>query len=160
MTWLVVLDAGPLGLVTNPRAEPDALRCQRWLKQLLLDGARVGVTEIADYEVRRELIRARKAAGLARLEALVGMAGVTYVPVSTASMRLAAEFWARARQGGRPTADPHALDCDVILAAQTELLRRQGEDAVVATTNLRHLSLFVPAAEWWTIRPEPPENVS
>ena len=151
MSRLVLLDAGPLGLVTNPRGQAEAQRCQGRLKSLLTNGARIGIAEIADYEIRRELLRANRSAGLARLESLATQPGVSYFPLTTAAMRLAAQFWAHARRRGRPTADPQALDCDVVLAAQTELVRRQGEDAIVATVNLRHLALFVPAAEWWTI---------
>lgn len=68
-------------------------------------------------------------------------------------MRLAAQLWADARRGGRPTADLHALDGDGVLAAQTRLAATPHDNIVVATTNVRHLSLFVPAAEWWTIVP-------
>ena len=68
-------------------------------------------------------------------------------------MRLAAEFWAQTRQQGRPTADPHELDCDVLIAAQVRTTFGSVNDLVVATTNVRHLSLFVPAADWWTISP-------
>ena len=54
--------------------------------------------EIADYEVRRELLRANKREGLARLDALVGL--LEYLPITTAAMRQAALFWAQARQQG------------------------------------------------------------
>jgi hypothetical protein len=64
--------------------------------------------EIADYEVRRELLRANKARGLARLDALAGL--LEYLPLTMAAMRQAAGFWAQARQQGRPTADDKALD--------------------------------------------------
>jgi hypothetical protein len=63
-------------------------------------------------------------------------------------LRLAAELWARTRQKGRPTADTHALDIDVILAAQVLNLKPKPTNVVVATSNLKHLSLFVPAALW------------
>jgi hypothetical protein len=37
-------------------------------------------------------------------------------------MLQAAEFWAEARREGIPTADPKALDGDVILAAQATVI--------------------------------------
>lgn len=63
-------------------------------------------------------------------------------------MDLAAELWAQARQRGKPTADRHALDVDVILAAQVLTAGFQPGNFVVATTNLSHLSQFVPAEVW------------
>ena len=102
------------------------------------------VPEIADYEVRRELTRARRVAGIARLDALI--ARVEYLAIETSAMRKAAQFWAEARQRGQPTASDAALDGDVILAAQAATLNRSG--VVVATTNTRHLSRFVPAELW------------
>jgi predicted nucleic acid-binding protein len=105
--------------------------------------------EIADYEIRRELIRVNKTQGLERLDTLKSRA--EYVPLTTETMLLAAEFWAAARQRGRPTADDRALDGDMFLAAQAVLLGRGGDDCVIATTNVRHLSLFADAREWMTI---------
>ncbi len=64
-------------------------------------------------------------------------------------MRQAAMFWAEARQQGQPTAVDPALDGDVILAAQAATLELT--DVVVATTNVRPLSRFVPAALWFDI---------
>ncbi len=63
-------------------------------------------------------------------------------------MLRAAQFWADARDMGKPTADDAALDCDRILAAQAEDLVLRGDDALVATTNVRHLSLFTRARFW------------
>ncbi len=72
-----------------------------------------------------------------------------YDPIRTETMLLAAQLWAKARQAGQPTADPKALDGDVILAAQARLFDKAvGEAAVVATTNVAHLSRFVPAFDW------------
>ena len=106
--------------------------------------AGVLIPEIADYEVRRELLRANKAGGLARLDALAGL--LEYLPLTRAVMRQAAVLWAQARQQGRPTADDKALDGDVILAAQAITLG--ATDVVIATTNVGHLSRFAPAALW------------
>ena len=143
----VLLDSGPLGLITNPRASPPAEACGRWVVGAIASGAIVLVPEIADYEVRRELIRARRVAGIGRLDAFI--AQVEYLPIQTAAMRQAAVFWAEARLQGRPTAPDPALDADVILAAQAATLDKA--DVIVATTNPRHLSRYVPAALWTDI---------
>lgn len=147
MSRAVLLDSGPLGLITNPGASPPAEACGRWVANAIAGGAVVLVPEIADYEVRRELIRARRAVGLGRLDAFIAL--VEYLPIQTAAMRQAAVFWAEARQEGRPTAPDPALDADVILAAQATALDRG--DVIVATTNPRHLSRYVPAALWTDI---------
>ena len=102
------------------------------------------VPEIANYEVRRELIRARRTAGIARLDAFIGQ--VEFLPIETAAMRQAAAFGTEARHQGQPTVADPALDGDVILAAQAATLDRP--DVIVATTNPKHLTRFV-AAELW-----------
>ena len=106
--------------------------------------ARVIVPEIADYEVRRELLRANKTLGVAQLDALA--AALEYLPLSTAAMRQAAAFWARARQQGHPTAGEQTIDGDMILAAQAVSLN--APDTLIATTNVGHLSRFAPAELW------------
>lgn len=68
-------------------------------------------------------------------------------------MLLAADFWAQARQQGRPTAPDLALDADVILAAQAVILATQESDRVViATTNPGHLTRYTDAEEWSKIQ--------
>lgn len=141
---VIVLDAGPLGLVTNPRQSPAGLACNKWLQAAIAAGTRVIVPEIADYEVRRELLRAEKAEGLARLDALEGL--LEYLPLSTIAMRQAAELWATARQKGQPTADDRSIDADVILAARALMVGAQ--DVIIATTNVGHLARFTSAALW------------
>ncbi len=117
---------------------------------LLAAGVRVMVPEIADYEVRRELLCAGRAKGIGRLDALAEQIG--YLPLNTDVLRLAAELWAEARRGGFPTADDKALDGDVILAAQARLIDLDPEfDVVIATSNPGHLSRFVPAFLWSVI---------
>jgi predicted nucleic acid-binding protein len=144
----VLLDAGPLGLATNPRRSPRNVACAQWLQGLVTGGVRVLLPEIADYEVRRELLRARKKKGLERLETLARL--LDYLPLTTAAMRQAALFWAEARQHGLPTAGAESLDADVILAAQAATLGIA--KVVIATTNVGHLSRFVAAELWQNIR--------
>lgn len=146
---IILLDAAPLGLVTNPVATPENQQCKQWLQALLDYGVRVAIPEIADYEVRRELLRAGRTRGVARLDQL--QATLEYIPLTTATMLQAAEFWAKARRQGQPTASDAALDGDVILAAQANLQVVQGETVIVATTNVRHLERFVQARHWQEI---------
>lgn len=89
MSRTVLLDAGPLGMATNPNRSPSNLACTRWLQELIAGGVRVLVPEIADYEVRRELLRAKKERGLEKLDGLADSLG--YLPLTTAAIRKAAE---------------------------------------------------------------------
>jgi predicted nucleic acid-binding protein len=144
----VVLDATPLGILCHPRSPPLAVACRQWVDDLLAAGRRVIVPEIADYEVRRELIRRNSRRGLRHLDRLGLVLG--YLPLTTAVMRRAAQLWAQARNTGRQTASDHALDSDVILAAQALSL---GGPVVVATANPAHLSRYVAAELWQNIAP-------
>jgi predicted nucleic acid-binding protein len=137
-----MLDTGPLGMACHPR--PNA-EFAAWFTNLVQSGREIFVPEIADYELRRELIRANLNESISRLDSLESH--LTYCPIETAVIRRAAEFWADARNRGTPTADDKALDGDVILAAQAERL-----GAIVATENVSHLSLFVTAKDWKDIR--------
>lgn len=149
MSRLILLDSGPLGMVTNPKATGIPLDCQLWLKALLRRGERVAIPEISDYEVRRELLRAGLLRSLHRLDSLKQT--LDYIPIQTDTMLLAAELWAEARKTGQPTADPKALDGDVILSAQARLLYGEVAEVIIATTNVAHLSRFVTALDWQSI---------
>ncbi|MCC3411091.1 nucleic acid-binding protein [Microcoleus sp. PH2017_02_FOX_O_A] len=128
MSKIVLLDSGPLGIVTNPKAaSPLSQEGKLWLQSLPLKGYIVVLPEIADYEVRRELIRAGKVAGIRRLDELKSQ--IPYRPLTT----------------------ENALDGDVILAAQAILLANEANEVVIATTNVGHLSQFVDAREWRSI---------
>lgn len=149
MSSHVLLDTGPLSLATNPRYSPEAEQVADWIQSLVSKGTRIVVPEIADYELRRELLRAEKLRGIRRLDDLKDAEeSVDYLPITTACMLRAARFWAECRKQGKPTADDKDLDGDVILAAQASLLLDEGKDAVIATTNVAHLSMFVPAKKW------------
>ena len=128
-------------MISHPRRNREIAD---WLTARLRDGVEIIIPEIADYEVRRELLRAGKHKGIERLDQLKTQ--LTYLPMETATILRATEFWAQARNQGRPTADPKELDCDVILAAQAERA-----NAIVATENVGHLSLFVEARDWRAI---------
>ena len=150
MNTVVLLDSGPLGLITNPKGTPESLQCAFWVNSLLEKGFEVKVPEIIDYEIRRELLRGNKIKGIKRLDEFINYVG--YIPLTTETMRKAAEFWAQVRKQGKPTADDKALDGDVILAAQAAILMSRGRKVVVATTNVGHLSRLIEAENWKDIR--------
>jgi predicted nucleic acid-binding protein len=134
-------------MVTNPKtSSTEVQECKVWLNSLMRRGEIIILPEIADYEVRRELIRAGKLAGIKRLDELKSQ--IPYRPLTTEVMLLAAQLWADARKRGKPTAEANALDGDVILAAQAILEANQGHEVIIATTNVGHLSQFIDAREW------------
>jgi hypothetical protein len=81
---LVLLDSGPLGLACGSPGRPQANQCDLWLKALSSAGAGVIIPEIADYEVRRELIRGGLTPSLRRLDRLRVAFG--YAAITTAAM--------------------------------------------------------------------------
>ncbi len=143
-----MLDATPLGILCHPRNPPHAAACRQWLSDLVVAGRRVIVPEITDYEVRRELLRLGSRNALVNLDQLA--AKLEYLPLTTTSMRLAAQLWAQARNTGQQTAANLAIDADVILAAQALSLNSL---VVVATGNPQHLTRFVYAELWSNIVP-------
>ncbi len=147
MSRIVLLDSGPLGMVSHPKMNRDVAD---WLRQLLTSGATVLVPEICDYEVRRELLRVRKTASVERLDELKQTLG--YLPITTDAMLMAAQFWADARNLGRPTSKDDSLDADVILAGQSAALAEGDQRPVIATTNVKHLSRFAQASLWHDVR--------
>jgi predicted nucleic acid-binding protein len=148
---LIFLDAGTLGMVSNPRGKPRNLQCQQWSRALVVAGVWVLIPEIADYEVRRELIRTGATTGLRRLDQAKTI--LDFVPITSDVMPKAAELWAQARNRGLPTAAPDALDADVILAATALLIAGPGDTVTVATDNVGHLAQFVDARPWEQIPP-------
>jgi len=143
---VIFLDTGPLGVLSHPRSNREITS---WFFKMLDRGRQVIVPEIADYEVRRELIRAKKITCIQRLDQWKKAA--FYVLLTTTTMLKAAELWAMARTRGVPTADRHALDGDVILAAQALTYEANGRELVIASDNVAHLKRFVPTQTWESI---------
>jgi len=143
----ILLDSSPLGLLSNPIRGAEVIAISDWMTDCLAAGHKLYIPEVIDYELRRELLRASKARGIARLDGLTTV--LRYLPITTAAMLRAADLWAMARRTGVPTGDPKKLDIDVILAAQALTLSAPARDIIVATSNVAHISRFV-AADLWT----------
>ena len=152
----VVLDTTPLGLLSQKKGVSEADACRAWAADLDQFGCRFFVPEIADYELRRELIRQGSAAAVRRLDAFDASVTGEYLTLNTRAIRLAADLWARVRNQGKTTAPPEALDADALIAAQANLLNPTAfglAAVVVATANVGHLSALTNAVLWSDIRP-------
>ena len=147
----ILLGSSPLGTLSNPAQTPEVIAISAWAAACDDAGHTLYIPEVIDYEIRRELLRAGKPAGVAKLDAL--KTALVYLPLTTDAMLLAADLWAQSRRRGQPTGDPQKLDIDVILAAQALLLPVPLSDLLLATSNVGHLSQFVPAALWTDIAP-------
>ena len=147
MTHLLVLDSSVVGAITNPKQTSPIIRhCQIWFRRSLERQSIFVLPEIADYEIRRELLRGKKINGLKKLDEL--KSAIYYYPIDSEIMLTAAQLWAESRQRGMPTADARELDGDVILAAQAIQLQSKGYEVTIVTTNVGHLAQFVTASHW------------
>ncbi|MCA1635261.1 MAG: nucleic acid-binding protein [Acidobacteria bacterium] len=121
----------------------------------MLDGVGFLLPEIADYEIRRNLILENLTTAIGILDGFKHR--MVYLPLTTEAMQKAAELWADVRSKGLPTAPEEALDGDVIVAAQAIVASAGTEEIVIATINVGHLARFntttVTAREWSDIIP-------
>ncbi|MCW3059786.1 MAG: hypothetical protein JWQ02_1607 [Capsulimonas sp.] len=147
----IFLDSSPLGVLSHPSQSAEVVGITAWAVSCLAAGHLLYIPEVIDYEVRRELIRAKKEKGIAKLDSL--KLTLHYLPLTTQTMLAAADLWAQARSTGLPTGDPKRLDIDVILAAQALSLDIPNDEVVIATSNVGHLARFTTADLWTNIHP-------
>jgi predicted nucleic acid-binding protein len=147
----IVFDSAPLGIISKPARSAEVIAIINWATDCLAAGHGLYIPEVIDYEVRRELLRAGKAAGIVELDKLKDQ--FRYVPITTDAILVAADLWAQSRRSGFATGDPKRLDIDVILAAQAITLDAPTSDTIVATTNVGHLARFIAADLWANIKP-------
>jgi hypothetical protein len=160
----IILDTGPLGDLVNPYDNPKTRAIRAWMRAHLDKGVRFVIPEIADYEVRRSDILnvlnspfgpCDSAAALYLLDQL--KTAITYEPLTTPTILLAARLWAEKRKGtakGDPEHHPK-LDADIIITAQAIQKSGDHDPVVIATMNLKDF-LFSPtptvtAEEWQKI---------
>ncbi len=157
---IVFLDTNILGLICNKNVSFDECQqCKKWFDTLFLRGVRIVTSDLCHYEVMRGLISssiqsAEPAPGLKSLELLKTDGFLEFLPVSTEALNLAANLWARAFTSGQTTRSEKDIDIDIIISAQYQLLKDEfpGQQVIMATTNLKHLSIFCDAANWRDIK--------
>jgi len=186
MSTLIFLDTGVLGKLIHPDVEQgktrlaqnaeskvkesilEAIECNDWLTELINEGYPVAISEIANYEARREHLRRisdrqsepeekqKAIKAIKRLDALITKKGVAYFPVTCQEgnvMQEAAELWAFARNNSYV-----AHDADLIIAAQAVIIKRIGIDVIIATTDTEDFNRLlqqyhIEARRWRDIKP-------
>ena len=155
MPRAIFLDTFPLSSVGKvmKTGTSETEKCQSWVLSCLAVGHKIYVPEISYYECIRELKRLNAKVQIAKIKAFCGAVSDRLIPINSSHLELASDFWATARQTGKPTANDQALDGDMILCAQAISLGIPDSDFVIATTNVAHLSPFAPADLWQNITP-------
>ncbi|XZN93178.1 MAG: type II toxin-antitoxin system VapC family toxin [Microcoleus sp.] len=186
MTKLIFLDTGVVGKLIHPLVDKgknrlnqsvqsavkesiiEAIECNEWLETLINAEYSVAISEIVNYEARRDLVRRirdRKSQpedkqkalkAIQRLDALITKKGVAYFPVTCEEgnvMQEAAELWAFARNNSYV-----AYDADLIIAAQAVIIKRIGIDVIIATTDTEDFNRLlkhhqIEARRWRDIKP-------
>ena len=138
MRLRLLLDTGVLSEICHGRG-PKPVR--GWFEHISLRHD-VLLSDVADYEARRDLLRSQSLRGLALLDAMP--LRCARVAMTGEAWRRAAELWARLVSAGRTPAK--GLSGDTLLAAQALL-----EGATVVTYNLKDFEGIVVAERWTDI---------
>jgi predicted nucleic acid-binding protein len=93
----LVLDTSVLGQICHPRKHQDV---RPWFRRAVREHDFL-LSEVADHELRRELLRIDSRRSLARLDDLPRE--LLYLPTTTATWRAAAHLWAEQRRRGLVT---------------------------------------------------------
>jgi predicted nucleic acid-binding protein len=148
---IIIIDSGILGQLCRPNLDRETLALKSWFDRMLIR-ANVVSSKICDYEILRGLMLAQKqglvADGLPILDNLHQL--IDFLSVEDRILDLAADIWAAARASGQPTAGNLNLDADMIICATWQDLASHylGQEVVIVTTNIRHLSRFANAVIW------------
>lgn len=156
---IVILDSNILTLLVTPLDEKlsedekltkEIHQCTKWFERLLSKGARIIVSDICDYEVRRELIRINSKS-VQELDNLRDL--IEFKPVTFAVLEKAAELWAEARYLSQSNKIKENIDLDCILAAQWCLLKEQypGRQVIIATKNIKDFQRVTDCDVWQNI---------
>ena len=155
MPRAIILDSFAVGSMGQNSSAPTSAttQCRDWVYRCIRAGNLVFVPAICYYETLREMERRNAQVKIQHLRQFCLAVSDRLLPLEIVHLELAAQLWAQARNTGQSTASPDSLDGDVILAAQSLALGLPPTDFVVATTNVGHLSRFVPAEDWQNIAP-------
>ena len=156
---ILILDSNILALlVTNideklsedQKLTTEIYQCTEWFYRLLSKGVYIIVSDICDYEVRREFIRI-KSKSVQELDNLRDL--IEFQEVTFAVLEKAAELWAEARYMSQSNKIKENIDVDCILAAQWCLLQEQypGRKVIIGTKNIKDFQRVTDCDVWQNI---------
>ncbi|WP_309691093.1 hypothetical protein [Armatimonas sp.] len=149
---VIFLDTFLVSSTSKRASSPPTLsdQCQEWILKCEENGHRILIPGVCYYEALRELEMRQATSQVKRLKDFC-LQPSRFIPITREHLDAAAVLWGQARRSGKATADPKALDGDVILCAQVLSFNLPVLDYVVATNNRKHLSQFVTCDEWTNI---------
>ena len=156
---IVFLDTNTLNFLCNPNQLTEAVECERWFYTYYLRGVTFYTSDICDYEIRRGLIAAsirnlQNSDGLLILDRQRDDGYLVFLPITENVLDVASELWARSSVNSQSNKDIKNIDVDIIISAQYQILKEDnpGQRVVMATTNVKDLSIYCEAANWQDIR--------
>ena len=149
---ILFLDTFLVSSTSKRASTPQTLsdQCQAWILASEEKGHRILIPGICYYEALRELEMRQAVRQIERLKDFC-LQPSRFIPITREHLDAAAVLWGQSRRLGRSTADPKALDGDVILCAQVLSFDLPASDYLVATTNRKHLAPFVSCDDWVNI---------
>jgi hypothetical protein len=156
---IVFLDTNTLNFLCNPNNLSEAIECEKWFYTYYSRGVTFYSSDICDYEIRRGLIASsirdgKVSEGLSLLDDLRADGYILFSPIANETLNIASALWARSSVNSQSNKDVKNIDVDIIISAQYQLLVKEnpGQRVVVATTNIKDLSIYCEAANWQDIR--------
>ena len=156
---IVFLDTNTLNFLCNPNNLSEAIECEKWFYTYYSRGVTFYSSDICDYEIRRGLIASsirdgKVSEGLSLLDDLRADGYILFSPIANETLNIASALWARSSVNSQSNKDVKNIDVDIIISAQYQLLVEDnpGQRVVVATTNIKDLSIYCEAANWQDIR--------
>jgi hypothetical protein len=156
---IIFLDTNTLDFLCNPNDLPESTQCKKWFQTYYSRGVSFYTSDICDYEIRRGLhansIRNNKISnGLPFLDNLRVDGYIVFLSVTQTVLDSAAMLWAKSSAASKSNKDVKNIDVDIIISAHYQILQEEylGQRVVVATTNIKDLSIYCEAANWQDIK--------
>jgi toxin FitB len=137
MTGLIILDSAPLGFFCNPKNRDNYKKLSNFVKSLNFS---IGVPEIIDYELRRNLELENLQKSISLLSQFQQRRQL--ISLESEDLIRAAELWAWCRKQGSTTTENKGIDIDVILVSQALSRKDFFNKVVILTIDTGDLSVF------------------